>query len=155
MFASKVKSIRGIESVENIFWKKVLETWTMLNNNNVTEVKLTQPIFNNKLLIYQGTPLFNKQCILSDILWVKDLFINDRFMTREEFNNTVGAGAGNYMNYNLLRTVVLNKVNRKDGLDNYDQEPQILFQENTLENFKRQGFLKQISAIETPSAPNF
>ena len=76
-------------------------------------------------------------------------------MTREEFNNTVGAGAGNYMNYNLLRTVVLNKVNRKDGLDNYDQEPQILFQENTLENFKRQGFLKQISAIETPSAPNF
>ena len=48
MFASKVKSIRGIESVENIFWKKVLETWTMLNNNNVTEVKLTQPIFNKK-----------------------------------------------------------------------------------------------------------
>ena len=81
MFASTVKSIRGIESVENKFWKKVLEIWTMLNNNNDTEVKLTQPIFNNKLLIYQGTPLFNKQCILSNILWVKDLFINYRFIT--------------------------------------------------------------------------
>ena len=44
VFASTVKSIRGIDSVENRFWKKVLETWTMLNNNNDTEVKLTQPI---------------------------------------------------------------------------------------------------------------
>ena len=126
-----------------------------MNNNNDTEVKLTQPIFNNKLLIYQGTPLFNKQCILSNILWVKDLFINDRFITREELNNTVDAGAGNFMSYNLFRTVVLNKVNRNDGLDNYDQKPQILFNENTLGNFKRQSFLKQISTIETPSAQNF
>ena len=155
VFASTVKPIRGIESVENKFWKKVLETWTTLNNDNDTKVKLTQPIFNNKLLIYQGTPLFNKQCILSNILWVKDLFINDRFMTREEFNNTVGAGARNFMTYNLLRTVVLNKVNRNDRLDNCDQEPQIPFQDNTLGNFKRQGFLKQISTIETPSAQNF
>ena len=54
MFASTVTSIRGIESVENKFWKKkVLETWTMLNNNNAPEVKLTQLIFNNKLLIFQ------------------------------------------------------------------------------------------------------
>ena len=58
------------------------------------------------------------------------------------------------MNYNLLRMVILNKVNRKDRLDNYGQKPQILFQENTLGNFKRQGFLKQISTIETPSAQN-
>ena len=65
------------------------------------------------------------------------------------FNNTVGAGAGNVLNYNLLKTVVLNKMNRNDGVENYDQEPQILFQENTLGNFKKQGFLKQISAIET------
>ena len=101
VFASKIKSISGNESVENKFWKKVLETWTMLNNNNDTEVKLTQPISNNKLLIYKGTLLFNKQCILSNILWVKDLFINDRFMTREEFNNTVVAGAGNCINYNF------------------------------------------------------
>ena len=95
----------------------------MLNNNNDTEKKLTQPIFNNKLLIDQGTPLFNKQSVLSNMLWVKDLFINDRFITREEFNNTVGAGATNFMNYNLLRTVVLHKVNRNDRLGNYDQEP--------------------------------
>ena len=142
VFASTVKSIRGIESVQNKFWEKVLETWTMLYNNNDTEVKLTQPIFKNKLLIYQGTPLFNKQCILGNILWVKDLFINDIFTTREEFNNTVGAGARNFMNYNLLRTVVLNKVNRNGSLDNYDQKPLILFQDNTFENFKRQDFLK-------------
>ena len=75
-------------------------------------------------------------------------------MTREEFSNTVGAGAGNVMNYDLLRTAVLNKVNRNDGFESYDQEPQILFQENTLGNLKRQGFMKQISAIETQSTPN-
>ena len=109
VFASTVKSIRRIASVENKFWKKLLVTWMMLNNNNDTGVKLIQPIFNNKLLIYQGTRLFNEQCILSNILWVKDLFINDRFISREEFNNTVVAGARNFMTYNLLRTVVLNK----------------------------------------------
>ena len=92
---------------------------------------------------------------MSNILWVKDLFINDRFVTREEFNNTVGAAARNFRNYNLLRTVVLNKVNSNDRLDNYDQEPQILFQKNTLGNFKRHGFLKQTSTIEKPSAQNF
>ena len=48
VFASTAKSIWGIERVENLFWKKVLETWTMLNNNNDTEVKLSQPIFNKK-----------------------------------------------------------------------------------------------------------
>ena len=69
----------------------------MLNNNNETKVKLTQPIFNKQLLKYHGTTLFNKQCILSNILWVKDLVINDRFITREEFNNTVGAGTRNFM----------------------------------------------------------
>ena len=84
----------------------------MLNNNNDTEVKHAQRIFYNKFLIYQGTPLFNKQCVLSNILCVKDLFINDRLKTREEFKNTVGAGAGNIMFYNLLRRVVLNRVNR-------------------------------------------
>ena len=103
---------RFIRSVENTFWRKVLETWTMLNNNNDTEVKLAQPIFNNKLLIYQGTPLFDKQCILSNILWVKDLFINDKFMTREEFINTVGAGAGNVMYYNLLRMMDLRTMTK-------------------------------------------
>ena len=51
--------------------------------------------------------------------------------------------------------MVLNKVNRNNRLDNYDKEPQLLFQENTLGNSKRQGFLKQISTIETPSAQNF
>ena len=99
--------------------------------------------------------MFNKQCILSNKLWVKDLFIKDLFITREEFNNTVCAGARNFMNYNLLRMVILNKVNRKDRLDNYDQKTQILFQENTFGDFKRQGFLKEISTIETPSAHNF
>ena len=33
----------------------------MLNNNNDPEVKLTQPIINNKLLKYQGTPLLKKK----------------------------------------------------------------------------------------------
>ena len=53
---------------------------------------------------------------------LKHLFKNDRLMTCEEFNNTVGAGTRNVMNYNLPRRVFLNKINRNDGLDNYDQE---------------------------------
>ena len=45
VFATTVKSTRGIESVENKFLKNVLEIWTMLNNNKATEVKLAQRIF--------------------------------------------------------------------------------------------------------------
>ena len=73
--------------------------------------------------------------------WTNDLFINNRFMRREEFNNIVGAAVCHAMNNNLLQTVVLYKINTKNGVESYDQEPHILFfKENILRNMNRQGF---------------
>ena len=71
-------------------------------------------------------------------------------MTREEFNNTVGAGAGNVMIYNLLRTVIINKVNaNKGGLRTMTYRLKY-FSKKKPWGLSRQGFLKQISSIETP-----
>ena len=73
--------------------------------------------------------------------WINDLFINNRFMKRGEFNNIVGAAACDAMNNNVLQTVIVYKINTHDGAESYDQEPQILlFKENILRNMKRQGF---------------
>ena len=60
--------------------------------------------------------------LMGNILWVKDLFINDTFMTREEFNKHSGCRSRNVMRYNFLKTVVLIKVNIYYGIKIYDQE---------------------------------
>ena len=73
--------------------------------------------------------------------WINDLFINNRFMRRGEFNNIVRSAECDAMNNNLIQTVILYKINTNDGVENYDQEPHIFFfKENILRNMKRQGF---------------
>ena len=60
--------------------------------------------------------------LMGNILWVKDLFINDIFMTREDFNKHSNCRGRNVMRYNYLKTLIFIKVNRYDGDESYDQD---------------------------------
>ena len=76
VFKSNVEAntFKGLDGIKSLFWKKVLCTW--LNNNiinNVREVSIYSPIFNNKNVTYKNQTLYIPQCYQSKIYAIKDI----------------------------------------------------------------------------------
>ena len=74
-FASDLvcSDFKGLNLVDNLFWKKVLSTW--LDNKNRENDKMSsipsinEPIFNNSKVRFKNQVLFNSRCIKLKLLY--------------------------------------------------------------------------------------
>ena len=152
-FKGSSKSIKGIETVENDFWKRVLETWIKYKKEEMVKNVYYEPLFNNKNITYHGNTLFLKTCLQRNISIVKDLYDGEGFIEYETFLTKTGVYARSRLEYNLLKTCVIQMVNRHEPSIRDQQEQIITFNKLTLGKIKRRGFLKLIKKSEKSQSP--
>ena len=154
-FLSNSKKIKGNVEIKSLFWRKVLEAWVSHNDQKETLNFYSQPIFNNTQLTYQNEQLYIKRCIINNIIYVKDLFLNGNFISLEQFSRKAGPYPGIQLDYILLRAVILPKrANHATELFPVES-PEILFKGQKIGKLKRKGFIKLISAPEKSHASSF
>ena len=117
VFRSSVKpsDSKGLDLIKSSFWKKVVETWLKHNvhTNPSTGNIINDPLFNNKYITYKKRTLFLPQLIQRNVVYVKDLCINNRMMSFPEFIEKYGNYAKAPIDYNIVRNAVPQNMIRK------------------------------------------
>ena len=155
-FASSSKATKGLNEIKNVFWKHVLQTWVKQNKQEKNPRNiLDEPLFNNNKIMYQNQPLFMKMCIKSNILYVKDMLGPNGLLTYQEYKNKTNNYPGDFLDYNLLYSVLRKVTEDQHRYPTHTEEPDVLFRGQILGKIKRTGFLNLIRKIETPNAIAF
>ena len=62
----------------------------------------TEPIWNNKHVLYKGSPLFFVTWCKAGLLYIQDLWINGRLISFEEAKQHIGSNRNLQFEYNAL-----------------------------------------------------
>ena len=112
VFNSKtnIKDFKGLEKVENVFWKNVVQTWI---ENNIYDKKITKndPINNNCMITLNNNIIFNEKLIKNGVLTINDMLSDDRIITMREFENKVGPDTNNLMDYVTVKAAISKAMN--------------------------------------------
>ena len=95
-----------LRSCTNPFWKDVIIAFKSLYN----EVWLTENAIHNTMPIWYNTKVctyFNKEWFNKGIKFVKDLFIEEKFVTIEYLQDTLGVKC-NFLDYENIKSKILN-----------------------------------------------
>ena len=103
MFKSNVsvKRFRGLETIRNPFWKKIISSWLERNSTDVVhflDVPLKyvedESLWNNVLICYKGNPLYFPKWAQAGIKKVGHMFdISGSLLSREQVGAVVGHSA--------------------------------------------------------------
>ena len=104
------KEFKGGYLCKNSFWNCVVETWldkntTGKNDDGVLTYK--SPLFNNTMIKFKNKPLFFSQCIIKNIIYIKDLLVADRLMGYDDFLVVYGRTGNSLLTYNVLYNALL------------------------------------------------
>ena len=101
---------KGLNLINNNFWKKVLVTWlNYKNNNNVKKFSapsILEPIFNNSRIKFKNQVLFNSKCIRLQMLYISDFLHRGDIIPFNQFNIIFENSADSLLVYNLYHNLV-------------------------------------------------
>ena len=84
----RAKDFKGLNNIKNSFWQLVLRTWLDHRASITSDPdKLTEntPLLNNKNIRYKNSVLFFRELIDKGIVYVKDLILDNLFVTYDYF----------------------------------------------------------------------
>ena len=106
-----LKNFIGISTIKSYFWKRVLQSWLLLNKHRTLKADQPTPIFNNVKIQRFNRPLFIKRWINSGILYIHDIVTNGTLKPMAEVANLVGRYGGLLFDYLAVSNAV-----RKSGI---------------------------------------
>ena len=102
------KQFRGLELINNTFWKNVLKTWLDFPwGDEPTDIALSEPWYNNVKIRYKGMPVYSYQLIKKNILTVGDFYSHDRLRSLQELKEHFGSYNGMELDFNAIINSVL------------------------------------------------
>ena len=122
VFESNVRSVdfKGINLVENKFWRKVLTKW--LDSKNVyidddneqreNQISTDELLFNNKNITFKGKVIFKEKCIRKGICRIKDIFLTGSVISYHGFLELYGNCPETLLVYNIIFNSVSRITNR-------------------------------------------
>ena len=163
-FESNVRSVefKGLDLIENTFWRNVLIKWLNNKNSAVTVddenlapvgtkyVDINEPLFNNKNITLKGKIIFKEKCMRKGICRIKDVVVNDRIITMDEFSRIYGDYPDSLLIYNVifnsLNKYIGNFVNEVEFDSDTSLESQkcITFRDLMVGDIGRKNFLKML-----------
>ena len=161
-FESNVCSVefKGLDLVENKFWRNILMKWldnknTALDDENSSPVGRkyvgnNEPLFNNKNITLKGKVIFKEKCMRKGISRIKDVVINGRMITIEEFSGIYGYYPDTLLIYNVIfnsvNKVLVHLVNEVefDNDTSLESKNCITFRDLRVGEIGRKAFLKMI-----------
>ena len=133
------KSIKGFELISSPFWKDVLQAW-IENNKFKNEITLNDAINNNRNITINNQILFIKNAIKNNILYLRDVIIDNHIITYKAYEEKVGKHASNIIDYVTIKTSVT-KVRHKIVVDN---QVETQFMEINIDQLKRKKIYQLI-----------
>ena len=148
-FESIVSSsqLKGLSTIYSSFWKRVISNWLDYNRNDNSSPLLNQVIFNNSRIQYKDI-LWMPNCIENNILRVRDVCINNRVLTFNEFKNKYPYLSNARMTHNVIYNAI--HKNMHVGQTNADCTTNTYFRGQTVGNIGRKKILKLIQEKEIP-----
>ena len=151
VFRSSVQSkdFKGFHLVEHSFWKKVLSVWLDNNIKQVDRVSPESPLFNNNIIRFKQATLFFPQCILNNIICVKDMVVNNIIITFDTFRRKFDSPNSMLM-YNCIYNA-LHRVRDKFANNNninIAEEPVTVFCGENVGNISRKKFYNKLNNTE-------
>ena len=142
------KETKGLETICNKFWKRVVTTWLNLNANSQTDatVNINDPLFNNNKIQFKKQPLYLPSCLNRGIVMVKHI-VNDHNDTVSfvEFQIRHGKYPKAIIDYNILKNAMKNvSIKRDTPQDN------TLFRGSCIGGLKSKGFRLLLHKEEEP-----
>ena len=106
-FSDLVSSeFKGLELIENLFWKRVLTVWLDYKNFKKDEMysipSINSPIFNNSCITYKNKTIFSLRCIEKEMYYIRDFFKEGDIVTFREFNEIFNNAADSLLIYNVI-----------------------------------------------------
>ena len=138
-----IKSIKGLELISSPFWKDVLKAW-IENNKPKSEITMNDALNNNRNITVNNQVIFIKNAIKNNILYLRDVIVDDRIITYKEYEEKVGSQASNLIDYVTIRTSVT-KIKHKIGPENPNE---IKFMEINIDEIKRKKIYQLILVEE-------
>ncbi len=89
------------------FWYNVLTAWCHYNFEEKTDIDsiMESPLWLNSELLIFGKPMVSKKCMEHNIIYIKDLMVNNRFMTFDEFTTNHGNVLNFLKYYGILKAI--------------------------------------------------
>ena len=102
------KEFKGLGLIHSQFWRQALKVWLDCNVNIPTDNVdyYDEVIWNNSKVKYRHNVLMWEHWIKNDIVYVGDLFLNDRFHSLEYVQTRLGNNANVYFQYYALYNVL-------------------------------------------------
>ena len=154
----KVSQFKGINLIESLFWKKVLETWYtwQRNTESIKEFTINETFMNNKHFKVGGNSIFLPSLIKSNVIYVKDIHTGDRLISLDEFKKKLGNNYTPRQRMIIDYTIVKNAMaGKKINMDERTENQQIFFKGEIVGKLKMKGFKKLISPSTTSHAVDF
>ena len=139
------KKMKGIEEIKSPFWRKVLQIW--LENKAIDEnITSFDNISNNKLLTVNNKPLFVKNALINNVLYVRDMLKeNGDIISFEEYNEKVGTKPSNMINYVTIKTEI-NKI--KNKIIKTEEKQVTIFKDHSIEELDRKKIYQLLMTDE-------
>ena len=106
---------KGLNLINNNFWKKVLVTWlNYKNNSNVKKISapsILEPIFNNSMIKFKNQVLFNSKCIRLQMLYISDFLHRGDIIPFNQFNIIFENSADSLLVYNSIYNALNRYIN--------------------------------------------
>ena len=97
---------KGLDLIENVFWKNVLSTWLKYKNveNDASKrvPSIHDPLFNNSLIKFRKNVLFNLRCIDKKLIYIKDVLKQGEILPFKEFDTIFNKSADSLLIYNII-----------------------------------------------------
>ena len=138
---------KGLSTIYSSFWKRVISIWLDYNRNNNSSPLLNQVIFNNLSIQYKDT-LWMPNCIINNILRVRDVCINNRVLTFDEFKNKYPYLSNVRMTHNVIYNAISKNLHL--GQTHADCTINTQFRGHIVGDIGRKKFLKLIQENEIP-----
>ena len=76
------KSNKAISRIDSLFWQEVMKCTTTMNQNRQPAPIKTEPIWNNKHILYKGSLLFFVTWCKAGLLYIQDLWTSSFVLKR-------------------------------------------------------------------------
>ena len=153
--SSKPVNFKGMERIKSPFWKQSLQLWLKnAYNDNINIPILKQPLFNNVNITYNKQTIFLPSCIERNIMFVQDVWWENRLLSLQEYQELFGDYPRAYLDYTLIYNALKNLIINEniDNESNDDHTP--LFQQAEIESLNRKKIYELTNVQEEPFIHN-
>ena len=141
-----INGFKGLNKIKSPFWREVLTKWlTYSNNQELTIMKMEDPINNNKHIRFKGETLFLESAINRSCITLSHFITNNRLLNLTEYRTKFGRYPRDFLDYNAMYNALKNI-----DLLTLEHNNDFIFKQQVVGKLGRKFFYSKILVVSPP-----